>query len=183
MANRFTNASALRFALRRPTGCHSSTVANYQAVDPSSDKVSEIGCVRGNAAAVPGFENFGLLIGGQGSKNPSSFSPVPGGQVPKRLVVTKGVRVNSGQAFLGGFLLGQHLTGEQGQSLSLAGQSTLRCRQTPRRDASGRHVMWRQRPERCLCPPNHLRRCLPEGPDLWSKVHGSLARWHGSLAP
>ena len=60
-----------------------------------------------------------------------------GGQVAKCLVVTQVVGVDSPNAFLGCFLLGQYLTGEQGETLSLAGQDAL-CRGQPtRRDASG----------------------------------------------
>lgn len=59
-----------------------------------------------------------------------------GGQVAKRLVVTKVVGVDSPKAVRGCFLLGQHLAGEQGEALALASQGAF-CRGKPTpRDAS-----------------------------------------------
>ena len=65
------------------------------------------------------------------------ISPVFGRQITQPVVVTKVVGVMSSDAFLGRFLFGQHLAGEQGEALTLAGQGAF-CRGKPtRRDASG----------------------------------------------
>jgi hypothetical protein len=100
--------------------------------DLRSDEVHKVGCLGRDAAPVPGFEEFGLEVGRKQTEHATPFSPVLGGQVAKRLVVTKVVGVNAPNAILRCFLLGQHLPGEQGEALTLAGQDTF-CRGEPTR--------------------------------------------------
>jgi hypothetical protein len=105
--------------------------------DLRSDEVHKVGCLGRDAAPVPGFEEFGLEVGRKQTEHATPFSPVLGGQVAKRLVVTKVVGINTPNPILRGFLVGQHLLGEQGEALTFAGQDTF-CRGEPTRgDASG----------------------------------------------
>lgn len=60
-----------------------------------------------------------------------------GCQITQPLVVTKVVGVVSSDAFLGRFLFGQHLAGEQGEALTLAGQDAFRRGEPTRGDPSG----------------------------------------------
>ena len=105
--------------------------------NPRPHEVEEVGSIGRDVAQVPGCQDFGPKVRRQQPKHPTPFSPVPGGQVAKRLVVTKMVGVESPNVIRGCFLFGQHLAGEQGDALTLAGQGAF-CRGKPtRRDASG----------------------------------------------
>jgi len=116
-------------------GC-GANAEHVQSPEPCSDEVDEVGGVGRDAAAVPGFEDARLQIEREQPNHPTPFSPVFGCQITQPLVVTTVVGVVSSDAFLRGFLLGQHLPGEQGEALTFAGQDTF-CRGEPTRgDAS-----------------------------------------------
>jgi hypothetical protein len=74
---------------------------------------------------VPSFEEFGLERLRQRSEHLTPCSPVVGGQVAKCLLPTKVIGVDSVNAFLSGFLLGQDLTGEQGEAFTLASEDVI----------------------------------------------------------
>ncbi len=126
---------------------------------------------------VPGFEDARLQIERQGLKHASPFPPVLGGQVSQPLVVTKVVGVVSSDAFLGRFLLGQYLAGEQGEALTLAGQGAFCRGEPPWRDASG------LKPFRDAASDFHGRWDDAPAADGWGLAHGlrnrTLARSGG----
>jgi len=66
--------------------------------DLRSDEVHKVGWLGWDAAPVPGFEEFGLEVGRKQTEHATPFSPVLGGQVAKRLVVTKVVGINTPNA-------------------------------------------------------------------------------------
>ncbi len=86
--------------------------------------------------------------------------------------MTKVVGIDSPKAILGCFLLGQHLAGEQGEALTLAGQGAF-CRGKPtRRDASGLNTF------KDAASDFHGRWDGAPAADGWGQGQGALKRRH-----